>query len=822
MSNQAKKIKAWLGISLIGIILLIGGAAVYFLIFRPAKLATKRSEVQERPALNVLLITIDTLRADHLACYGYKRIETPHIDQLAKEGVLFKQNIADVPLTLPSHTSIMTGTYALYHNVIDNGNYRVPDKQTTIAEILKEYDYKTSAFVSAFVVDSRFGLDQGFDYYYDFDEQILDEEKAMALSEIQRIAEETTAVFYNWLREHRDDKFFTWLHLYDPHDPYTPPEPFASMYKNNLYDGEIAYVDKIIGEIISTFEAMGLLDKTIIIFVSDHGEGLGDHKEATHQFFIYDSVMHVPLIFRFPALLPAGKIIEKQTRNIDIVPTILSLLKIDIKKYPHIQGKDLTPLMIGQPDALPVDAFCQTEIPRLRFGWSDLHCIRDGEWKYIQAPKPELYHVVSDAGELHNVINQHEAKARELAFRLKKVEEKYSAKAEEEPASVELDAESLQKLQSLGYLSSSSSSAINAASKIDPKDKIEEFQLVNSSMSGAIKDIEQGRYQDAIAKLMKIKEVNPYFDTMHYYLGKAYLASGEPQKAIAEFKSTLKINDRHLLAHIDAAKAYVALGDFQAAEAILAKGFSGNLNSHLYHFNLGFIYQMKGDQQRALKEYLTAQELNPKNPQLYLNISSIYLLRKEQDKAAAYLEEALQLNPLQVEANTNLGLIFAEKGENEKAYDCFKKAVESNPRDFRPYYNLALICQKLGKREEARKAFDKARELGGSLPLQNVSPGQIADQRPGSKKGLYIIRHIISQDKSTADEIYYSLKNGMDFVQVAQRYASYSSVEISESYEARIDDLLEPLRVVVSHLNPGQYSPPIKTSHGYFILQRIS
>jgi arylsulfatase A-like enzyme/Flp pilus assembly protein TadD len=818
------KIKGKTGLQffLIGFILAIIVIASYLLFLRPAKEMVKKSEVEEMPTLNVLLITIDTLRADHLGCYGYDEIKTPHIDQLAKEGVLFTQNIADVPLTLPSHASILTGTYALSHNVIDNGNYRLHEKHTTIAEILKEYGYITSAFISAFVIDSRFGLDQGFDIYYDFDEEILDEEKAMALSEIQRIAEETTTVFYDWLREHRYDKFFTWLHLYDPHDPYTPPEPFGSMYKENLYDGEVAYVDKIIGELISTLEAMGLLEKTVIIFASDHGEGLGDHKEATHQFFIYDSVMHVPLIFRFPSLLPTGKTIKEQTRNIDIVPTILGLLKINTEKYPQIQGKDLTPLMIGQTETLDVDAFCQTEIPRLRFGWSNLHSIRDGEWKYIQAPKPELYQVISDAKELNNVIDQHEAKAKELAHRLKKIEEKYTSQAEEESSSVELDAESLRKLQSLGYLSSSSSSVTKADSKIDPKDKIEEFQLVNSSMSGAIKDVEQGRYQNAINKLFKIKEVNPHFDNMHYYLGKAYLASGEPLKAIEEFKSTLEINDKHLLAHVDAAKAYVALKDFQAAEAVLNRGFSNNKNNHIYHYNLGFIYQMKGDQQGALKEYLAAKELNPKNPQLYLNISSIFLLREDKEKAAAYLKEAIKLNPLHVEANTNLGLLLAEKGDNDKAYNCFKKATESKPQDFRPYYNLGLICQKLGKREEARRAFERVRELRGDVPPQNLSPGQIADQAPRRERRLFTIRHIIVQNKSTADEIYNGLKNNMDFEQIVQRYTQPSSVEISESYETQIDDLLEPLRAIVSQLKPGQYSPPIKTSRGYFILLRIS
>lgn len=821
MASKEKKGKKRLLPYLIATILIIGGIASYFLFLKPERSSELYSKTEVRPELNVLLITIDTLRADHLSCYGYAKIATPHIDQLAKEGVLFKQTIADVPLTLPSHASILTGTYALYHEVIDNGNYRLQKKHTTIAEIFKQYDYSTSAFISAFVVDSRFGLDQGFDIYYDFDEEIFDEEKALALSEIQRIAEDTTIVFYDWLKKHKNQKFFTWLHLYDPHDPYTPPEPYGSMYKDNLYDGEVAYVDKIIGEIISTLEAMGLLGRTLIIFASDHGEGLGDHKEETHQFFIYDSVMHVPLIFRLPNVLPAGKVIEEQARNIDIVPTILGILKIDRKKFPWLQGTDLTSLMSGQFQELNLDAFCQTEIPRLRFGWSNLHSLRYQGWKYIQAPKPELYNVTADPGELNNIIGQNEAKARELATRLQNVVKKYSASEEEKSPSMPLDAESMQKLQSLGYLSSSSSPSGKVASHIDPKDKIEEFQLVNSSMSGALKDIEQGRYQGAIEKLLKIKNVNPNFDTMHYNLGKAYLASGRPQRAIEEFKETLKINGDFLLAYIDSAKAYVALKDYKTAEAILNSGLSHHKDTHLYHFNLGFIYHMKGDHQSALKEYLAGKELNPNNPQIYSNISSIYMINGDKVKAETYLREALKLNPHMVEANTNLGLLAIEKGHFEEAYQYFKKATESNIRDFRPYLNLGLICQKLGRKEEALQALQKAQEMGADLKEVNARLSQSSRAPQQRETSSFIIRHIIVPTKALADEIYNELKDGANINQLAQKHSLSSPDAISQQYEVKLEDLLEPLQLVVPRLKPGEFSTPIKTSRGYFILQRI-
>ncbi len=274
--------------------------------------------------LNIILFTIDTLRADHLECYGYDKVKTPQINRLANEGILFEYNIAQAPLTLPSHSSILTGTYPLHHGIRDNGGFYLDESQLTLAESLKSKGYATGAFVAAFVLDSRWGLDQGFDYYYDnFD---LTKYKKVSLDSVQRRGDEVLAEVYKWVENQAQQKFFAWIHLYDPHTPYDPTEPYKTEYGGRqfgLYDGEIAYVDQLIGEFRVFMEEKNLFEKTLIIFTGDHGESLGEHKESAHGFFIYDSAIRVPLIIRFPEGKYAGHVVSNQVKSIDIMPTIL-------------------------------------------------------------------------------------------------------------------------------------------------------------------------------------------------------------------------------------------------------------------------------------------------------------------------------------------------------------------------------------------------------------------------------------------------------------------------------------------------------------------
>ena len=265
-----------------------------------------KPEKVQTPPCNIVFISIDTLRADHLGCYGNKEIQTPNIDQLAEEGVLFSQCFTPVPVTLPAHVSMMTGQYPLSHGVRNNGTFLAPPELTTLAEVVKIRGYQTSAFIGAFVLDSRFGLDQGFDVYNDY---LKKDSSQPLLLYNERKAGESVSDAQKWLKTHHEKPFFLFLHCFDPHAPYDPPEPFATDYKDNLYDGEISYVDQAIGALFTTLKELNQWDQTLIVLTSDHGEGLGDHGEKTHAIFIYDSTLHVPLIF------PISQTLTPKCRN---------------------------------------------------------------------------------------------------------------------------------------------------------------------------------------------------------------------------------------------------------------------------------------------------------------------------------------------------------------------------------------------------------------------------------------------------------------------------------------------------------------------------
>src|SRR5437867_1078941 len=309
---------------------LIAGALValgVYLTRRPPRTdaAVRALIARQSPApseLNLVVVTLDTTRADRLGCYGFRGIETPNIDGLARDGVLFEHATATVPLTFPSHSSIFTGLIPPHHGVRDNGGYFLDDAKVTLAERLHDAGYATGAFIGAWVLESKWGLAQGFDEYSDrFD---LSKYKVVSLGTVQKPGDEVMDSALAWLEKTKAKKFFAWVHLYDPHTPYEPPEPFASRYRGQPYLGEIAYTDKVVGRLLDWLGGSGLLGRTLLVVTGDHGESIGDHGESTHAYFIYDSTTHVPLIVRTPWGLRGRRAL--QASSVDIVPTVLDLL----------------------------------------------------------------------------------------------------------------------------------------------------------------------------------------------------------------------------------------------------------------------------------------------------------------------------------------------------------------------------------------------------------------------------------------------------------------------------------------------------------------
>ena len=339
----------------------------------------------EKPSdLSVLLVTLDTTRADHMGAYGYQGIETPTFDRLAREGVLFEHAESAAPLTLPAHSSIFTGLFPPEHGVRDNGGFFLAPSQVTLAERLKAAGLETGGFVGAYVLDHRWGINQGFDTYFDdFD---LSKVKAMSLASIQRPANEVADHVIDWLNHTGDHRFFGWAHFYDAHTPYDPPEPFKSRYPGHPYVGEIAFVDSQVGRLIDWLEAHHRLDRTIVVVMGDHGESLGDHGEAAHGFFIYQSTIRVPFVIRAPFALTRGRRVADVVRSVDVMPTILDLLGLPL--HGKVEGKSLVPLMTGATREMGLEAYSEAVYPRYHFGWSDLRALHVGRYKYIEAPRP--------------------------------------------------------------------------------------------------------------------------------------------------------------------------------------------------------------------------------------------------------------------------------------------------------------------------------------------------------------------------------------------------------------------------------------------------
>lgn len=442
-------------------ILIFLGSSFFFLSCKGSDDTPKESRMTEKP--NIIFISIDTLRADRLACYGYKNIQTPHIDSIAEKGVLFYQAICQVPITLPSHASIFTGLNPTSHNIRENGTFRLDDSETTLAQILKEEGYRTSAFIGGFPLDSRFGLDKGFDFYDDDLSDRKDQEtirgkilwQGHKVSSFERKAISVVESAIKWLSSNKESNFFLFIHLFDPHTSYSPPDPFKKMYQHQPYDGEVAYVDYCLGELFKKLEKWKILKDALIVITSDHGESLGEHGYWGHGKKLFEPSLRIPLVISFPSKIPQGKVVPNLVRSIDIMPTVLELLDKDVEI--DIQGVSLLPLISGEKN-LSLASYGETFFPRLRFGEEELRSYRTDRWKYIRfiednkIIKEELFDLKNDPGESKDFAKREESKVKELAFLLDRIIESDRKLAVNKNTFFAMDEETRKKLKSLGYI----------------------------------------------------------------------------------------------------------------------------------------------------------------------------------------------------------------------------------------------------------------------------------------------------------------------------------------------------------------------------------
>jgi arylsulfatase A-like enzyme len=415
-----------------------------------------------RPAPSVLIITLDTTRADRLSPYGFMNVSLPHLERLAREGVVFDQATSVAPLTLPAHASLFTGWLPPRHGVRDNADPALADTQTTLAETLKMRGFRTGAFVGSAVLDADRGLEQGFDEYSE-----VPAPSQSAAAARQRRANAVVDDALRWLEQVSGSPYLLWVHLYDAHLPYDPPAPYASIYGHNPYVGEIAFADSQIGRLLAAVDARGETDRTIVVVVGDHGESLGDHGEQDHGVFIYESVLRVPLIVRAPAIAPRR--VGAVVRITDVMPTVLDLLGIPA---PRTDGVSLLTLLAGARDTLDLEAYAESEYPR-RLGWSPLRALRDRRYKLIDAPRPELYDLDRDPFEERNVHGERQATAAAMSRRLQElVQSRPSIGVEPVP----IPSHVAEELAALGYVSRSRPPLAANTTLPDPKDCISFFR----------------------------------------------------------------------------------------------------------------------------------------------------------------------------------------------------------------------------------------------------------------------------------------------------------------------------------------------------------
>ncbi len=612
---------------------------------------------------NLLLISIDTLRADRLGCYGNKKIRTPKIDNLAAESVRFRTAVSQVPLTLPSHCTILTGTYPSFHGVRDNVGFRLSDSKTTLAEILKAQGYQTAAVVGAYVLNSTFGLNQGFDYY---DDKISNPSRSgpvINLNSVERPASEVIAHATNWLRSHSSSRspFFMFVHLYDPHDPYDPPGTFKEQYGDSPYDGEIAYVDHEVGKLLEFLKQKSLFENTIVVLTSDHGESFGEHQEWTHGFFIYDTTLLVPLIIKPVEKGLSGRVVTEQVSLVDIVPTVLQLLAV--RGPTELQGQNLSGLMRGQRRKGTGLAYAETYYPA-QFGWSPLVGLRREDYKFIRAPQSELYNLQLDPGEQNNQIAQQTALANDLKSDLGKLESSYSDPNAAQKSQLNMSRKQLDALRSLGYVGASTSSNSIAGSfsgRADPKDKLAAFQWI----SAGSQYVAAGQYRKAIPVLEKLLQVEREMRVAWSMLGRCHFELGQYDPAKKAFQEILRQQPHNLDAQFHISACDYRQKNWAAAETGLKKVLDQDPKFAAAHLYLGFLFQAKGDAEKALFFFQQVLNLDPENEDAHAKAGFILASRGNVKEALSHFQKVVQLNPNDAEAHSNLSVAYLKTNQPE-------------------------------------------------------------------------------------------------------------------------------------------------------------
>ena len=679
----------------------------------------------ERP--NVLLITVDTLRADRLGCYGYEHAATPAIDAVARRGVRFQTAVVHTPLTGPSHASILTGLSPLGHGFRNNSGFTLSDSVQTAAEVFKGAGYQTAAFVSGFPLDRRFGFDRGFDTYDDHLPRGTDRRRT---PHVERFADATTDAVLRWLGgrpggDANGTPWFVWIHYYDPHAPYEPPAAdLAARYRASPYDGEIAFVDRQIGRLVRTLDSRADTARTITLVTADHGESLGEHGEETHGIFVYDATIRVPWVMAGPGVAQ-GRVAGTVARSIDVLPTLLDYAGLSARA--EVEGRSLRPAAGGEemPDA---PSYAESLYAELELGWAPLHAWRTAAFKFIRAPRSELYALGEDAAETRNRIGELPARARELGGDLK------AALLREPPTqpSPSADPDTTSRLRALGYIGGGPPPASHPeAARRDPKDGIRLVSRLNRGMAAA-----RAEPEVAIRELTTALEDDPGLLIARRTRAVAYTAAGRPERAIADLRL---LEQADQLAPDDA----VMLGDnlrfagrLEEASLVLLRAAQENPTYPQPLLSLADVRLQERKYDDVVRLCERALKLAPDQIEALRRLGDVALVRDDQDAAAARYARILELDATDVGALTKLGVIRARGGRHPDATRLFRAAVEQDPENADAVLYLAGVLAATGQPREALPYFERARQLTpqSTMVLNGLGLARLAaGDRPGAE-----------------------------------------------------------------------------------------
>jgi len=655
---------------------------------------------------NVLLITLDTFRRDRISTYSDRYVKTPVIDRLASRSVVFNRAFAHNPVTLPSHTNILTGTTPRYHGISDNTGFRLEERFLTIAEHLKQNGYSTGAFVASFPLDSRFGLAQGFDVYDDN----YGTHNDMELFFVERKAEKVITPALQWLTG-RQDKWFAWVHLFDAHQAYLPPPPFNQQYKHDLYSGEAAYVDHALQRLFDFLEQKGLMKNTVILLTADHGEALGEKGEDTHSYFAYNNTIHIPMILYVPGA--GNKTVDQNVCHIDIFPTICKLLNLDVPA--HLQGESMLPIINGAPRQRK-QIYFESLTPFLNRSWAPLRGFVQGDMKYIDQPVPELYNIHTDPNEKNNLATSQPL----TQYKRDLVKLKLDLTGKHiMTRSRKLDSDVSKRLKSLGYLSSGTSTTPTV---FTAEHDLKTLLPLQNKMLAAVGEFQNGNYQKALTDLQAIIHQSPAFVLVYRHMATIYKETGQIRKAVEILETGLKKNpgNTNLMSKLGIILAEAGRPD-DAVELLNVCVEREDFNPENYNF-LGVAYYNKGDFKSALDNYNKALAIDRNYASVFNNIGSLYLLTylrsKDQSDYQTALDNfsrALEIDPRLFAAYNGRGAAYKFKKQNRKAIADWQKTIEINPRFIDAYFNLAVAHLELGEKADALKYLDQINQQFSKL-----------------------------------------------------------------------------------------------------------